>query len=186
MNETTASSRDPQAPAATPAAAAAAATGASGVVLASRAARLGAFVLDTAIPLAMIGVPLFLSGLVPAIEAVASGELPDVDETMAVGAMVAMILLLAWTVLTTVFVYRNSQTVGKKLLGIKVVRSDGSRAGINRLTWLRNVVNALPSFIPVVGLVVGPLYWVVDSLFIFGRTRQCLHDRIADTIVIRA
>jgi uncharacterized RDD family membrane protein YckC len=99
---------------------------------------------------------------------------------------VAIIMLLAWTVLTTILVARNGQTVGKKLVGIKVVRSDGSKAGINRLTWLRNVVNALPSLIPVVGLVAGPVYWIVDSLFIFGDARQCVHDRIADTIVIRA
>jgi len=31
-----------------------------------------------------------------------------------------------------------------------------------------------------------PLYGLVDALFIFGESRQCLHDRLADTFVINA
>jgi hypothetical protein len=44
--------------------------------------------------------------------------------------------------------------------------------------WLRNVVNWLISLVP--------LYSVIDVLFIFGQTRQCLHDKLADTIVVKA
>jgi hypothetical protein len=39
-------------------------------------------------------------------------------------------------------------------------------------------VNTLISFVP--------LYTIVDHLFIFGESRQCLHDKLADTIVIQA
>ena len=31
-----------------------------------------------------------------------------------------------------------------------------------------------------------PLYGVLDVLFIFGESRQCLHDKIAGTIVVKA
>ena len=72
----------------------------------------------------------------------------------------------------------NGQSIGKKLLGIKVVRTDGSPASLGRLIWLRNVVNGL------IGII--PLYGIIDALFIFGESRQCLHDKIADTIVIKA
>jgi uncharacterized RDD family membrane protein YckC len=72
---------------------------------------------------------------------------------------------------------RNGQSIAKKLLKIKVVRSDGSRASLGRIFWLRNVVNGLLSIIPA--------YGIVDVLFIFGESRQCLHDKIADTIVIK-
>ncbi|MDE2218765.1 MAG: RDD family protein [Gammaproteobacteria bacterium] len=182
MNESLANRDDPHTLPATPAGG----SDSAAMALASPWARLGAFVLYNAIPLAMIVAPLVRAGFIPVFQSVAAGELPEIDERMAIGAGVAMLLLLAWTILTTVFVYRNSQTVGKKLLGFQVVRSDGSRAGISRLTWLRNVVPMLPWLIPVAGTVVGLVFWVADSLFIFGRTRQCLHDRIADTIVIRA
>jgi len=73
---------------------------------------------------------------------------------------------------------RNGQTIAKKIVGIKVVRSDGSPASLGRIFWLRNVVNGLLGIIP--------LYGLIDILFIFGEQRQCLHDKIADTIVVKA
>ena len=73
---------------------------------------------------------------------------------------------------------QNSQSIAKKLLRIKVVRSDGSPVSLGRYFWLRNVVNMM------IGIV--PLYGFVDALFIFGEARQCLHDKIADTIVVNA
>ena len=90
--------------------------------------------------------------------------------------------MLAYAVITIILVHKNGQTIGKKLLGIKVVRSDGARASLGRIFWLRNVVNALPSMIPVV----GGFYFFVDSFFIFSESNQCVHDKIADTIVVKA
>jgi uncharacterized RDD family membrane protein YckC len=79
-------------------------------------------------------------------------------------------------------VKRNGQTIAKKWLGIKVVRSDGSPASVGRIFWLRNVVNAIPGFIPLLGAV----YSLVDHCLIFGERRRCLHDLIADTQVVMA
>jgi uncharacterized RDD family membrane protein YckC len=59
-----------------------------------------------------------------------------------------------------------------------VVRTDGTPVSLGRIFLLRNVVNGLLGFIP--------LYSLVDVLFIFGERRQCLHDRLADTIVVKA
>jgi uncharacterized RDD family membrane protein YckC len=84
--------------------------------------------------------------------------------------------------ITAVLVHRNGQTIGKKLLGIKVVRADGSRATLGRIFWLRYFVNTLLTVIPLV----GSLYALVDLLFIFGAPKRCCHDYIADTIVIQA
>jgi len=58
------------------------------------------------------------------------------------------------------------------------VHSDGSRASLGRIIVLRNVLNSLLGIIP--------LYGFVDALLIFGDKRQCVHDKIADTIVIKA
>jgi uncharacterized RDD family membrane protein YckC len=68
--------------------------------------------------------------------------------------------------------------MGKRLLEIRVVRSDGAQASLGRIFLLRNVVNGLLGFIP--------LYALVDVLFIFSEQRQCIHDRLADTIVVKA
>jgi uncharacterized RDD family membrane protein YckC len=94
------------------------------------------------------------------------------------GASIDLVLIA----ITTVLVHRSSQTIGKKLLGIKVVRPDGSRATLARIFWLRYLVNTLIILIPTA----GGLYSLVDSLMIFGDARRCCHDHIADTIVVRA
>jgi uncharacterized RDD family membrane protein YckC len=90
--------------------------------------------------------------------------------------------LIAFAWLNILFVSRNGQSIAKKLMGIKVVRSDGSKASLGRIFWLRNAVNILIGIIPLL----GSLYGLVDALLIFGAPRQCVHDKIADTIVVDA
>ena len=68
------------------------------------------------------------------------------------------------------------------MLGIKVVRTDGSRASFPRILFLRNILNLLIMVVPLI----GGIYALVDPLMIFGGARRCAHDHIADTIVIRA
>ena len=94
----------------------------------------------------------------------------------------ALLINLVLIVITTVLVYRNAQTIGKKLVGIKVARTDGSRATLARIFWLRYLVNSLIMWVPFF----GSFYFLIDSLMIFGEQRRCCHDYIADTIVIRA
>lgn len=84
-------------------------------------------------------------------------------------------------VIDLILLYKNAQTIGKKLLKIKIARKDGSQATVGRIFWLRGVVNAIPSMIPYLRI-----YGLIDVLFIFGEPRRCLHDYIADTIVIDA
>ena len=97
-----------------------------------------------------------------------------------------LLIYLALLVVTIVLVYRNAQTIGKKLVGIKVARTDGSRASLARIFWLRNVVNQLVTMVLLFVPFVGGFYPLVDTCFIFGEQRRCVHDYIADTIVIRA
>ena len=73
---------------------------------------------------------------------------------------------------------RDGQTIGKRLLKIKVVRVDSGRnGGFVSNVLLRAVVNGLLSLTVV--------YFVVDVLFIFFGNRLCLHDYIAGTRVVR-
>jgi uncharacterized RDD family membrane protein YckC len=96
--------------------------------------------------------------------------------------MVSLVGFIAWAAITTRLVWSNGQTIGKRALGIKVVRKDGSRASLARIFWLRNALNSVFSWLGYIGLV----YQLIDPLLIFQESRQCLHDRIADTVVIKA
>jgi uncharacterized RDD family membrane protein YckC len=135
-------------------------------VLAERGTRLVAAIVDSIVFMGMVYVPLVLSFLT------------NRDVMPAVGLGGALIGFAVWVWLSIRYMRSNGQSIGKKLLSIKVVRSDGSPVSLGRLIWLRNVVNWLISIIP--------LYGLIDSLFIFGDSRQCLHDKIADTIVVKA
>jgi uncharacterized RDD family membrane protein YckC len=93
-----------------------------------------------------------------------------------------VLIVLGLLVITTMLVYRNGQTIGKKLVGIKVARTDGSRASLARIFWLRYSLNSVITAVPFF----GTIYFLIDSCMIFGEQRRCCHDYIADTIVIRA
>jgi len=144
---------------------------------ADRGTRLGASIIDGIIFGAMVYAPMMFGAVVSGATAAATGE-SDPNPMATVGVVAAIIGFIAYCWLNIMYMARNGQSIGKKLLGIKVVRTDGSRASLGRLIWLRNVVNGLISILPFYGL--------VDALFIFGESRQCLHDRIADTVVLKA
>jgi uncharacterized RDD family membrane protein YckC len=148
----------------------------AGAELAGRGTRLVAAILDSIIFMVAFYVPLFaLSGgsrISP------EGEVDWGSMFASAGGVVACIGLAVWAWFTYKFVKENGQSIAKKLMGIKVLRSDGSPASVGRIFWLRNVVNGVLSIIP--------LYALIDILLIFGEQRKCIHDKIADTIVVKA
>jgi hypothetical protein len=98
------------------------------------------------------------------------------------GTRITVVGLLIWCVITAWLLATCGQSIGKRLVGIKIVRTDGSRASFARIFLLRNLVSTLPGLLPYFGL----LYiLLLDPLFIFQDSRRCLHDMIADTIVVR-
>ena len=145
--------------------------------LAGRGERLGAAILDGLIGGVVVGAPLFIGADFDAISA--GGLWNAFSSTGMILAGIGALILIG---ITAYLVYKNGQTIGKKIVGIKVVRSDFSRASVARIFWLRNFVNGIPGAIPYLGNVYG----LVDHLFIFGERRQCVHDKIADTVVIKA
>ena len=144
--------------------------------LAGRLVRLLAAILDGIIASIMIYLPAFVVGAATGAFAQSGDQLGADALTLPIA--VGVIGAVAWAWITLLLVARHGQTMGKRLLEIRVVRSDGSQASLGRIFWLRNVVNALLGIIP--------LYSVIDVLLIFGARRQCIHDLIADTIVVRA
>lgn len=147
---------------------------ASVIELAERGTRLVAAILDGIIVAAMVYLPLFFAlSAVDGPDAASGGA----SVVAVIGGGLTLVGFVAWCWLTIKYVIENGQSIAKKLLHIKVVRSDGSRASLSRIFWLRNVVNGLLGIIP--------LYGFLELLFIFGESRQCLHDKIAGTIVVK-
>lgn len=154
------------------------------VVLAGPGARLGAAAIDIALwslPLAFIfraamqayhlqslGLPVSMSGVVSK----------------------SVVALLLWGVVALwnlAWLAMHAQTIGKRFVGIRIVRSDGSPAGLLRLVLLRGaLIGVLGNLLGRLLAIASPALWLADVLFIFGPNRQTLHDRIADTIVVDA
>lgn len=76
--------------------------------------------------------------------------------------------------------HTQGQTIGKKLLKIRIVSLDDELLGIGQLYFVRYLTFSLIAQIPLVGALIG----IVNVLFIFGQDRRCLHDRLAGTKVI--
>jgi uncharacterized RDD family membrane protein YckC len=92
------------------------------------------------------------------------------------------IAFLAWIVVNIYLLVTRGQSVAKLILKIRVVRPVGSQVSWGRLLGLRYVVPALINSIPLVGI----LFTLIDPLMIFRDSRRCLHDDLADTIVVKA
>ncbi|MDH6126662.1 RDD family protein [Kitasatospora sp. GP82] len=76
---------------------------------------------------------------------------------------------------------RDGQTVGKKLMKVRVAMlSDGS-SPTGAAAWIRSAVFVAPAL-----LCCGLLWWPVDGLFgVFDKPyRQCIHDKAARTVVV--
>lgn len=137
---------------------------------ASRGTRLAAYLVDALI-VGLFFIPVYIPYF-------------DQDPSNAPGMFAGLSALvgLALVIVNFVMLHRSGQTIAKRWFGIRIVRKDGSRAGLGRIFALRMLVPGIISAIPLVGAV----FTLVDALFIFADDRRTLHDRIADTIVVNA
>ncbi|CAN5491982.1 hypothetical protein BH11PSE11_BH11PSE11_30150 [soil metagenome] len=147
-------------------------------VLASRQTRLLAAVLDFLLFIA-VWMPGYLATVLldPVIVAAAEKYGIDKEALFVICAMAipGSVLMLA----QTYYMARHSQSIGKHAMKICVVRlSTGERCGFARYFWLRSVLCWCMDLII-------PLFGLVDPLMIFSEGRRCIHDRMADTIVVK-
>lgn len=145
--------------------------------IAGRWTRLGAAFIDGIIVGVAVLAPIifFMGGWEAYAEKTASS--PIMMST--IGAIIGFIAYIA---INGRFLAQNGQSIGKKLVGIKIVRTDGSKADFARIVSRRLGPVYGCQLIPVIGVYL-PL---IDVLCIFRDSNQCLHDQIADTIVVKA
>lgn len=136
--------------------------------------RLSAVILDV----------LFLfCAILPSVIAVGlerSARLHDGEMAATIGGVVSLIGLVVWLIWSLVLLHQGGQTLGKRVLRIRIVRSNGGRASLPRLILLRYLVSIVLLSLPNYGM----LCFLCDSALVLGKARQCLHDRTADTIVV--
>jgi uncharacterized RDD family membrane protein YckC len=147
--------------------------------LAERDTRLWAFLVDVF----MISIPVFL-WIVFAFFLIRV-ELENHPIILnGVFSLLILILLMVF-VINLVLLYRNGQTIGKRLFGIKIVRTNGNRTGLLRIILVRYFSLCLLIYLPFLSKILL-IFLLLDALLIFQNSRQCWHDLIADTIVIKA
>jgi uncharacterized RDD family membrane protein YckC len=158
-----------------------------GMPLASRVSRLAAAIIDTLLILGAM-VPGIICLLVANVS-LKGAQLRPTDLTLAIVALALLALLpLPLALFQIVLITRDGQTIGKRLLGIRMVKSDeewvpGFVDGWLLRSFVFNVIALVPSFF-LPGS--GGIFALIDVLFIFRDDRRCLHDLVAGTKVIQS
>jgi uncharacterized RDD family membrane protein YckC len=150
------------------------------VEAASRLSRLGATFIDGLVGLAPLAA-LFL--MVPMV--MLSGGAGTMLVFLALAGLIAIVVVVTQIVLLA----KHGQTIGKKVLGIRMITSDGDIPSVWRVFFRRwlpfvAVAAALDLVLKLKGI--GNVVHLVDVLLIFQANRRCLHDLFADTHVIKA
>ena len=161
------------------------------IEMAGRGSRLLAAIVDSTF--FFIPALLFLSPII--VDVINNGGRISLSEESVNNRLLIVGAIL--TVISIVNIYllvKYAQTIGKKILKIQIARSSGEQAGFWRIFLLRglvtgvllNILSAIVGVIPVVGLLLSLIVgYLLDPLLIFRESQQCLHDQIADTIVIK-
>ena len=136
--------------------------------LASRGARLGARILDGLVESG----PLILFIIVGTVMSGMNGGGSSPGDRGAVAGLLIGIGFLAYLGLFIYQVVRlvnTGQTLGKKWLGVKVVRMDGGPVSFGS-HFLRGLLISMAG--------------IIDFIFIFRSDHRCLHDLAAETKVV--
>jgi len=145
--------------------------------LATKWSRLGASIIDGLIVM-IATLPLFyFMGGFDGID-----QVPPVAAPLSVQFLTAFLGISFYCVINWKLLETKGQSIGKKLLNIRVVYLDGAQASRKDILVKRYFPYILCSYIPFIGGIIG----LVNVLFIFGKQRRCLHDRIAGTKVVRS
>lgn len=98
-------------------------------------------------------------------------DLPQMWRLIAICAPVNMLIALVYTIY---FLRRHEATPGKIILGLRVVRADGSRLGVGRII-ARFFAEVLSTLVFFVGYVMAA----------FDDEKRTLHDYLCDTRVVK-
>ena len=134
--------------------------------------RLSAFAIDNLLMSALVLFTL----IVPAL---AAGD----SNAIRYGVLAVGVLgLLAYFALQWRGVARSGQSIGKRVMGLRVVKVGGDHASVWTILLLRNAVPVIVSAVPVL----GQAFALANLAAGLREDGRCLHDHIAGTVVVRA
>lgn len=141
-------------------------------VLASRGSRFAGSLLDSLFYAIVVIPVMFLTMDLGSM----AGTTPDtLDIYTKLGLPILLVASVQWYLVAT-----TGQTLAKKMLGMKIIKTTGEDvnfvSGVVMRSWIPGAIGWIP--------LVGGLFGLVNPLFIFGDEHQCLHDKIAGTKVI--
>ncbi|QDU83479.1 RDD family protein [Planctomycetes bacterium Pla163] len=150
--------------------------------LARPSQRLGAFLIDGLL------LPSGFALLALIVATVVGVFLAAPDPTMAGIAIWSTFggSLLLYLLIQGILVGRGGWTVGKRIVGLRVLRSDGRRVDLLHGFWMRLVFwLALLFLLSLVSFgVLGLLLFLVDAFTIYSDRHRTLRDRLCGTIVV--
>jgi len=152
-------------------------------ITASRWARFGASLIDGILI-------LMLSLAIESVFGITYGDIEDWDGSYSQlfsnefswkNTYNVVMAIFCFLLLNVHFLKTSGQTIGKKILSIKVVSMSGIKPDLITLVLLRELPMRLTNLVP--GIL--SFVTVIDALFIFGKSKRCLHDFIAKTKVVK-
>jgi uncharacterized RDD family membrane protein YckC len=143
--------------------------------LATRGARFGAALIDGLLIAVIVFPIMYLTGYIGRAQ---SGS-TSLRDTLLYGILGFVIYL----VLHGILLQRSGQTIGKRVVGTRIVSvDDNAILPLSKILLMRLLPLTIAQQIPVI----GGLFGLVDALFVFRADRRCVHDLIAGTKVINA
>jgi len=143
--------------------------------LASRWKRLWASMLDGLI-MSVVTLPVmyFTGGF----DVISTGIQPSFEYSLMIAALgISIFIIINFKLLVN-----NGQTIGKKVLDIKIVDLEGNVPSLKKHLFKRYAIYFLPGQIPFG----GQFFSLINILFIFGKEKRCIHDLVAETKVVMA
>jgi uncharacterized RDD family membrane protein YckC len=124
----------------------------------------------------------FLVGLIPGLISIPFDRSGGTFIRVLGGVIAFVVFVLIGLVYWVIFTHRqNGQTLGMRLLGLRVISKRGGPASMAQLTirWICLILDAIPYSWPFTGL-------VGFIVILCSRDRQRIGDHLARTVVVRA
>ncbi|KOG89008.1 hypothetical protein ADK38_16620, partial [Streptomyces varsoviensis] len=108
----------------------------------------------------------------------------DPTEDTVKSTSLSVIISVVYFVYEGLMLTSRGQTVGKRMMKIRVAMLENGAVPAGRPGWARAAVYSLPEIVPCCGFI----FWLVNVLWCTWDKpyQQCLHDKGARTVVVAA